>query len=86
MPATRPVTDKASDPVEGEEATNQATGGIPFTMTYDKLVIAVGAYSQSENHSNPFVKSFNPYPSVQHPGREGACTFSQRYQGRSQNS
>ena len=49
MPATRPVTSETSDPTEGEEAVAQTGGGIPFTMNYDKLVIAVGAYSQSES-------------------------------------
>lgn len=63
MPATRPVTSETSDPFEGEEAASQTTRGIPFTMSYDKLVIAVGAYSQSEVHlsSNPPATSFNVF-------------------------
>lgn len=44
MPATRPAT---AEPREEEDATTQEHYGTPFTLHFDKLVIAVGAYSQS---------------------------------------
>ena len=44
MPATRPAT---AEPREEEDATTQEHHGTPFTLRFDKLVIAVGAYSQS---------------------------------------
>ncbi|KAF9453319.1 NDE1, mitochondrial external NADH dehydrogenase [Macrolepiota fuliginosa MF-IS2] len=49
MPATRPVTAGASDPTQSEEVELHATSNVPFEMRYDKLVIAVGAYSQTFN-------------------------------------
>jgi len=46
MPATRPAT---AEPREEEDATTQEHRGTPFTLRFDKLVIAVGAYSQTFN-------------------------------------
>lgn len=46
MPATRPAT---AEPREEEDATTQEHYGTPFTLHFDKLVIAVGAYSQTFN-------------------------------------
>ena len=61
MPATRPVASQSSV-VEVEKAVQGPPfqqGVTPFTLRYDKLVIAVGAYSQSKyllklglNHTN----------------------------------
>ena len=51
MPATPPLpSEKSSAPLaEGSQAETMFPGaGTPFTLRYDKLVIAVGAYSQSE--------------------------------------
>lgn len=48
MPATRPVTGEASDPIIKDDPKEGAPHNTPFTMRYDKLVIAVGAYAQSE--------------------------------------
>ena len=52
MPATRPIVAQAASPVEAEKVNETQrppaqVGAIPFTLRYDKLVIAVGAYSQS---------------------------------------
>lgn len=50
MPATPPVSfEEPSVPsVEGSTTETQSPGtGTHFTVRYDKLVIAVGAYSQS---------------------------------------
>ena len=51
MPATPPLSlEKSSvQAIEGSPAKTQIPeSGTPFTVRYDKLVIAVGAYSQSE--------------------------------------
>lgn len=52
MPATRPIVGQTASPVEADEVKKTQrppaqVGAIPFTLRYDKLVIAVGAYSQS---------------------------------------
>ncbi|KAF8153138.1 pyridine nucleotide-disulfide oxidoreductase-domain-containing protein [Crassisporium funariophilum] len=46
MPATRPVN---AEPTADADASNLHLGGTPFTLKFDKLVIAVGAYSQTFN-------------------------------------
>ena len=51
MPATPPLPSKESSIplVKGSTTETQFSGtGTHFTLRYDKLVIAVGAYSQSE--------------------------------------
>ncbi|KAF8909679.1 FAD/NAD(P)-binding domain-containing protein [Gymnopilus junonius] len=45
MPATRPVS---AEPTGDPESLHHQTGP-PFTLRYDKLIIAVGAYSQTFN-------------------------------------
>jgi NADPH-dependent 2,4-dienoyl-CoA reductase/sulfur reductase-like enzyme len=47
MPATRP-TNADPKPKHNEDTNVIDHSGIPFSMHYDKLVIAVGAYSQSD--------------------------------------
>ena len=47
MPATRP-TDADPKPQNNEDTNVIDHSGIPFSMHFDKLVIAVGAYSQSD--------------------------------------
>lgn len=52
MPATRPIAAQTASAVEDEKAAGTQrspgqVGSTPFTLRYDKLVIAVGAYSQS---------------------------------------
>lgn len=42
MPATRSASAEATEPMDTVREPN-----VPFTMSYDKLIIAVGAYSQS---------------------------------------
>ncbi|EKM78363.1 NDE2, mitochondrial external NADH dehydrogenase [Agaricus bisporus var. burnettii JB137-S8] len=49
MPATRPITREASDPTKVDDPNYRASANIPFTARYDKLIIAVGAYSQTFN-------------------------------------
>ena len=44
MPATRPLN---AEPTEDPDSQVPQGSGSPFTIKYDKLVIAVGAYSQS---------------------------------------
>ena len=46
MPATRP-TNADPKPKHNEDTNVIDHSGIPFSMHFDKLVIAVGAYSQS---------------------------------------
>ena len=53
MPATRPIVAQTASAVKADEVKETQrppaqVGAIPFTMRYDKLVIAVGAYSQSQ--------------------------------------
>ncbi len=49
MPATPPLSFEKTSAPESDAATPRFPGtGTPFTLTYDKLVIAVGAYSQSK--------------------------------------
>lgn len=50
MPATKPVD--VGSPISSSQK------GEPFTVKYDKLVIAVGAYSQSESFF-PRVRTLN---------------------------
>ena len=50
MPATRPITGEVADPTTAEDSKEEALYNTPFTMQYDKLIIAVGAYSQSEEN------------------------------------
>ena len=47
MPATRP-TNADPKPKHDEDTNVIDQSGIPFSMHFDKLVIAVGAYSQSD--------------------------------------
>ena len=52
MPATRPIAAQTASTVEDEKAvgTQRSPAQVestPFTLRYDKLLIAVGAYSQS---------------------------------------
>jgi len=52
MPATRPIAAQTPSTVEDEKAagTQRSPARVestPFTLRYDKLLIAVGAYSQS---------------------------------------
>ncbi|KAG9310244.1 NDE1, mitochondrial external NADH dehydrogenase [Chiua virens] len=51
MPATHLPSEKSSaPPVQGTQSETQFPGtGTPFTVRYDKLVIAVGAYTQSKS-------------------------------------
>ncbi|KAF9045570.1 NDE1, mitochondrial external NADH dehydrogenase [Panaeolus papilionaceus] len=44
MPATRSASAEATEPMDTVREPN-----VPFTMSYDKLIIAVGAYSQTFN-------------------------------------
>ncbi|PPR03369.1 hypothetical protein CVT24_012494 [Panaeolus cyanescens] len=44
MPATRPVNAEATEAADAVRQPNE-----PFTLSYDKLIIAVGAYSQTFN-------------------------------------
>lgn len=55
MPATPPLSfEKASSPVADNTVTTSSGTGTPFTLRFDKLVIAVGAYSQSKSLTLPF--------------------------------
>lgn len=52
MPATRPIIPQIASAAEVDKVNETQrppaqVGAIPFTLRYDKLVIAVGAYSQS---------------------------------------
>ncbi|KAF7439955.1 hypothetical protein PC9H_000292 [Pleurotus ostreatus] len=48
MPATPPLSFETRSAPKADATTTQFPGtGTPFTLTYDKLVIAVGAYSQT---------------------------------------
>ncbi|KAF5350487.1 hypothetical protein D9756_008688 [Leucocoprinus leucothites] len=49
MPATRPVKSEVADPTTQEDPKEEVMDNTPFTMRYDKLIIAVGAYSQTFN-------------------------------------
>jgi hypothetical protein len=53
MPATRPITSESADPTKVDDPNHRALANVPFTARYDKLIIAVGAYSQSQYY--PFV-------------------------------
>jgi hypothetical protein len=49
MPATRPV--KAESTADTDSTSVPTFSGTPFSIKYDKLLIAVGAYAQSESKS-----------------------------------
>ncbi|KAF9011954.1 hypothetical protein BDQ17DRAFT_1298323 [Cyathus striatus] len=48
MPATRPI-EEAGAAAADVDVSKPGKSGIPFTLRYDKLIIAVGAYSQTFN-------------------------------------
>lgn len=48
MPATRPVKAESTDDTD---STTSTSSGTPFSIKYDKLIIAVGAYAQSKSNS-----------------------------------
>ncbi|KAJ8508525.1 hypothetical protein ONZ45_g9217 [Pleurotus djamor] len=57
MPATPPVPFETQSAPKADATTTQYPGtGTPFTLRYDKLVIAVGAYSQSVKEHAHFLK------------------------------
>ncbi|KAK2460757.1 hypothetical protein APHAL10511_007227 [Amanita phalloides] len=47
MPATKPIVSQTTSAVEAKGVPLAISGVVPFTLRYDKLVIAVGAYSQT---------------------------------------
>jgi len=87
MPATRPITGREADPTTAEDPKEEASYNTPFTLQYDKLIIAVGAYSQSEENQI-FLSSImlmETY-SIQYPWRKRTCTLPQRRQRRPSDS
>ncbi|TFK36642.1 pyridine nucleotide-disulfide oxidoreductase-domain-containing protein [Crucibulum laeve] len=48
MPATR-LPSESANTITPIDVTHHPRGGIPFSMRYDKLIISVGAYSQTFN-------------------------------------
>jgi len=89
MPATRPITGEVADPTAAEDSKEEALYNTPFTMRYDKLIIAVGAYSQSEKQiflipfSSIMLMETN---SIQYPWRERTRTLPQGRQRRPSDS
>lgn len=94
MPATSPVTFEGSQTQSNggsdvNESASLVTGNTEkFQLTYDKLVIAVGAYNQS---AVPFLMSFAAHiltgmlsDSVQRPWGQGTRALPQRHQGRAE--
>lgn len=68
MPATPSLASKAitgSDKIT-QTNTERSVSGTAFTQQYDKLVIAVGAYSQSElsKHFNLITAKLSVFPSA----------------------
>lgn len=66
MPATPSLASKAitgSDKIT-QSNTETSVSGIAFTQQYDKLVIAVGAYSQSELSKHLVWSKLNVFPSA----------------------
>ena len=58
MPATRP-TNADPKPKHDDDTNGIDQSGTPFSVHFDKLVIAVGAYSQSNYFDNFFSFSFS---------------------------
>ena len=92
MPATSPVTFEGSQTQSNggsdvNESASVVTGNTEkFQLTYDKLVIAVGAYNQS---AVPFLMSLVAHilmlsDSVQRPRGQGTRALPQRHQGRAE--
>ena len=90
MPATPPIHPETLAAKQTENTvTNHPGSGAPFMIKYDKLVIAVGAYSQSERLP-PIVTLITDvgltlasmHLSVQRPWGEGACALLKGCQGR----
>ena len=52
MPATRPVNAESTDDMDANTASTFS--GTPFSIKYDKLVIAAGAYAQSKSNTYHF--------------------------------
>ena len=68
MPATRPLN---AEPTEEPDSKVPQVSGSPFTIKYDKLVIAVGAYSQSKLKLYMILKLQSltmPFPAFNIPG------------------
>ncbi|KAM6501068.1 Pyridine nucleotide-disulfide oxidoreductase domain containing protein [Amanita muscaria] len=64
MPATKPIVAQAASAVAAEKAAESQhpqpqANATPFTLRYDKLVVAVGAYSQSKLLSRQYLPPFN---------------------------
>ena len=90
MPATPPIHPDTHTAQQTDNTVTKHPGsGAPFMIKYDKLVIAVGAYSQSER--SPRIVTLitgvgltlaSMHLSVQRPWGEGACELLKGYQGR----
>jgi hypothetical protein len=80
MPATRPIVAQTPSTMVSEaEAEVQhpvpQTGAAPFTLRYDKLVVAVGAYSQSKWFSSHPLEPTHESLSLQCARSQGACAL-----------
>lgn len=82
MPATPPAFHE-SRPAPSHSDHAPSDNNTPFTIGYDKLVIAVGAYSQSISFLFCLVKTVinRNHTSVQCSRSKGVCSFSQGRQG-----
>jgi len=49
MPATRPIEAESTEDTDSKTTTAPTSSGTPFSIKYDKLIIAVGAYAQSKS-------------------------------------
>jgi len=82
MPATRPHD---AEPTGDPDVTLHRLEN-PFTLHYDKLIIAVGAYSQSELLGLFLYYFSSPFFSVQYTWCKRTRAFPQGREGRPQNS
>jgi NADPH-dependent 2,4-dienoyl-CoA reductase/sulfur reductase-like enzyme len=86
MPATRP-TNADPKPKHDEDTNFIDPTSTPFSIHFDKLVIAVGAYSQSDLVFLFYLSQLlNSCCSFQRTRGERTCSFSERCQRRPQNT
>lgn len=83
MPATRPFNAESTTDTDYNTPTVSST---PFSLKYDKLIIAVGAYAQSGSQTVPHVWFFDSQNSLQCTWCKRTCALSERRKGCQENT